>query len=198
MFDNYRFILASRSPRRKKLLAGLDIRFTVETSKDDKEAYGADLPREQVPEFLARHKSDSFVRPLEPDEVLITADTLVYLGDELLGKPEDREGACAMLRKLSGHTHSVLTGVVLRSAGRSVSFTDTTDVTFRELSEDEIEYYVDHYRPFDKAGAYGIQEWIGYAGIIGIRGSYFNVMGLPVQRLYDELCRFLDGTGDAH
>ncbi len=192
MFDNYRFVLASQSPRRRELLAGLDIRFTVETSKDAKEAYGDDLPREEVPEYLARHKSDTFHRELEPDEILITADTLVYLGDELLGKPKDREGAMEMLRKLSGQTHSVLTGVCLRMQGRTHSFTDTTDVHFRELTEEEIAYYVDTYKPFDKAGAYGIQEWIGYAAITGITGSYFNVMGLPVQKLYDELIQFIN------
>lgn len=192
MFDRYRFVLASQSPRRRELLKGLDINFTVETSKDGKEVYGDDLPREAVPEFLARHKSDSFHRPLEPDEVLITADTLVYLGDELLGKPKDREDACGMLRRLSGRTHSVLTGVVLRTRDAVTSFTDTTGVTFKSLSEEEIAYYVDTYRPYDKAGAYGVQEWIGYAGITCIEGSYFNVMGLPVQRLYDELRTFLD------
>lgn len=192
MFDKWRFILASQSPRRRELLAGLDIRFKVETSKDAKEAYGDDLPREQVPEYLARHKSETFHRELEPDEILITADTLVFLGDELLGKPKDREGAMEMLRKLSGQTHSVLTGVCLRMQGRTHSFTDTTDVHFRTLTDEEIAYYVDTYKPFDKAGAYGIQEWIGYAAITGITGSYFNVMGLPVQKLYDELIQFIN------
>ncbi len=196
MFDKYRFVLASQSPRRKELLAGLGIKFTVEPIKDEKEVYGDELPREAVPEFLARHKSESFHRELEDDEVLITADTLVYLGDELLGKPKDRGEACAMLRRLSGHTHTVLTGVVLRTRDACASFTDTTEVIFRELSDAEIEYYVDNYRPYDKAGAYGVQEWIGYAGITGIRGSYFNVMGLPVQRLYDELLAFL-GSAEA-
>lgn len=196
MFDKYRFVLASQSPRRRELLAGLGIEFTVEPVKDEKEAYGDDLPREMVPEFLARHKSESFHRELEEGEVLITADTLVYLGDELLGKPKDRGEACAMLRSLSGHTHTVLTGVVLRTRDASASFTDTTEVIFRELSDAEIAYYVDNYRPYDKAGAYGVQEWIGYAGITGIRGSYFNVMGLPVQRLYDELLAFL-GSAEA-
>lgn len=191
MFDNYRFILGSQSPRRRELLAGLDIRFTVEPIKGDPEVYDPSMPREQVPEFLARHKSSGYTRQLEPDEILITADTLVYLGDTLLGKPKDREDACAMLRALSGQTHSVLTGVALRSAAKTSSFTATTEVTFKELTDSEIDYYVDTYKPFDKAGSYGVQEWIGYVGITRIEGSYFNVMGLPVQRLYTELLDFL-------
>lgn len=192
MFDKYRFILGSQSPRRSELLAGLDIKFTVEPIKGDPETYDASMPREQVPEFLARHKSSGYPRPLEADEVLITADTLVYLGDRLMGKPKDRAEACAMLRSLSGHTHSVLTGVALRTATKIHSFTAATEVVFKELTDEEIEYYVDNYKPFDKAGSYGVQEWIGYVGITRIEGSYFNVMGLPVQRLYTELIGFLE------
>lgn len=191
MFDNYRFILGSQSPRRRELLAGLGISFTVEPVKGDPEKYDPGMTREDVPEFLALHKSSSFPRQLEPDEILITADTLVYLGDTLLGKPKDREEACEMLRALSGHPHSVLTGVALRSAAKTASFTDTTEVVFKELTEDEITFYVDTCRPFDKAGSYGVQEWIGYIGITRIEGSYFNVMGLPVHRLYSELQDFL-------
>ena len=191
MFENYRFVLASASPRRRELLGGLDIAFTVEVNKDEHEAYAADLPHQAIPEFLARHKSESFHRPLAPDEVLITADTLVMLGDCVLGKPAGRDDAVRMLRTLSGRTHTVTTGVALRTAGRLHSFSDTTEVVFKDLTDDEIAYYIDKYRPYDKAGAYGIQEWIGYAGITAIRGSYFNVMGLPVQRLYTELCGFL-------
>ena len=191
MFENYIFTLASASPRRRELLKGLDIDFTVEPGKDEKEAYSEGMPHTEIPEFLARHKSESFHRELVPHEVLITADTLVFLDEKILGKPHDREDAANMLRAMSGRTHTVITGVAFRTIERLHSFSDTTEVDFKPLTDDEIYYYVDHYRPFDKAGAYGIQEWIGYVGIPAIRGSYFNVMGLPVQRLYTELCAFL-------
>lgn len=190
MFEGYRFTLASGSPRRKELLAGLGIPFTVETGKDEKEAYSSGLPHGQIPEFLARHKSESFHRPLADGEVLITADTLVFKDDAILGKPKDREDAFRIISLLSGATHTVKTGVCIRSTEKQVSFTDTTEVTFRKLSEEEIYFYIDNFKPYDKAGAYGIQEWIGYIGITGISGSYFNVIGLPVQRLYDELVKF--------
>ena len=191
MFEHYIFTLASASPRRRELLKGLDIDFTVEPGKDEKEAYSEGMPHTEIPEFLARHKSESFHRELVPHEVLITADTLVFLDEKILGKPHDREDAANMLRAMSGRTHTVITGVAFRTIERLHSFSDTTEVDFKPLTDDEIYYYVDHYRPFDKAGAYGIQEWIGYVGIPAIRGSYFNVMGLPVQRLYTELCAFL-------
>lgn len=189
MFENYKITLASASPRRKGLLAGLDVQFTVEPNKDEKEAYSADLPHDRIPEFLARHKSETFHRPLEKNELLITADTLVFLGDKVLGKPADRAGAERMLLEMSGKTHKVLTGVCLRTLSTTHSFTDTTEVTFKELTEDEIKYYLDNYKPYDKAGAYGAQEWIGYVAITCIRGSYFNVMGLPVHKLYEELLK---------
>ena len=191
MFDRYTFTLASASPRRRELLKGLDIAFTVEPGKDEREAFSDDLPHYAIPEFLARHKSETFHRPLEADEVLITADTLVFLDEQILGKPHDRDEAVAMLRALAGRTHTVVTGVALRTRERIHTFSDTTEVDFKDLTDEEIDYYVDNYRPYDKAGAYGVQEWIGYAGITAIRGSYFNVMGLPVQRLYTELCGFL-------
>ena len=191
MFEGWRFILGSGSPRRRELIAGLGIEFSVEPVKGDPEVYDESMPVELVPEYLARHKSSCFGRPLEDDEVLITADTLVCLEGELLGKPEGREGAVDMLRRLSGKTHQVYTGVVIRTNRGTSSFTSCTDVTFKELTDSEITYYVDNYRPFDKAGAYGVQEWIGYAGITRIEGSYFNVVGLPVQRLYMELCKVL-------
>ena len=191
MFDNYRFTLASASPRRRELLKGLDIAFTVEPGKDEKEAYSEGMPHTDIPEFLARHKSETFHRELEPREVLITADTLVFLDEQILGKPHSPEEARQMLRALSGRTHTVTTGMALRTRDRIHTFRDTTEVDFAPLSDEAIRYYVEHYRPFDKAGAYGIQEWIGYTGITAIRGSYFNVMGLPVQRLYTELCTFL-------
>ena len=191
MFENYTFTLASASPRRRELLKGLDIKFTVEPGKDEREAFSADLPHHAIPEFLARHKSETFHRALAPGEVLITADTLVFLDEQILGKPHDREDAAAMLRNLSGRTHTVTTGVALRTREKIHTFSDTTEVDFKPLTDDEIAYYIENYRPYDKAGAYGVQEWIGYTGITAIRGSYFNVMGLPVQRLYTELCGFL-------
>ena len=195
MFDNYIFTLASASPRRRELLKGLDIEFSVEPGKDEIEAFSADLPHTEIPAFLARHKSETFHRELAPREVLITADTLVFLDEKILGKPHDRAEAIAMLQALSGRTHTVTTGVALRMTDRMHSFADTTEVDFKVLSDSEIAYYVDTYRPFDKAGAYGVQEWIGFTGITAIRGSYFNVMGLPVQRLYTELCDFLCSRG---
>lgn len=191
MFENYIFTLASASPRRRELLKGLDIDFTVEPGKDEKEAYSEGMPHTEIPEFLARHKSESFHRELVPHEVLITADTLVFLDEKILGKPRSSEEARQMLRALSGRTHTVTTGMALRTRDRIHTFSDTTEVDFRPLADPEIDYYIKTYRPFDKAGAYGIQEWIGYTGITAIRGSYFNVMGLPVQRLYTELCNFL-------
>ena len=191
MLTDHKITLASASPRRRDLLAGLDIDFTVEPAKDEKETYTDDIPWQEVPEFLARHKSESFHRELEPGEILITADTLVFLPDgedmRILGKPADREEALTMLGELCGRTHYVLTGVCLRSLEKTVSFTDTTEVDVDVLTEDEIAYYVDHYRPYDKAGAYGVQEWFGYASIGTIRGSFYNVMGLPVHKLYAAL-----------
>lgn len=191
MFEDYIFTLASASPRRRELLKGLDIAFSVEPGKDEREVYSADLPHQAIPEFLARHKSETFHRELQPREILITADTLVFLDEQILGKPHSPEEAAQMLRALSGRTHTVTTGVALRTQERMHTFRDTTEVDFKPLAEAEIAYYIEKYRPFDKAGAYGVQEWIGYVGITAIRGSYFNVMGLPVQQLYTELCGFL-------
>lgn len=191
MFEDYIFTLASASPRRRELLKGLDIDFTVEPGKDEREVFSEGLPHTEIPAFLARHKSETFHRDLAQGEVLITADTLVFLDEQILGKPHDAEEAAAMLRALSGRTHTVITGMALRTREKMHSFIDVTEVDFRPLTDDEIAYYIEHYRPFDKAGAYGIQEWIGYVGITAIRGSYFNVMGLPVQRLYMELCNFI-------
>ena len=191
MFDDYIFTLASASPRRRALLKGLDIDFTVEPGKDEREVFSAELPHTEIPAFLARHKSESFHRGLAPREVLITADTLVFLDEQILGKPHSPGEAAAMLGALSGRTHTVITGVALRTREKLHCFSDTTEVDFKVLSHGEIAYYIDRYRPFDKAGAYGVQEWIGYVGITAIRGSYFNVMGLPVQRLYTELWGFL-------
>jgi septum formation protein len=194
MLNDLKITLASASPRRRDLLAGLDVPFTVEPAKDEKEAYTADTPWQEVPELLARHKSETFHRELEPGEILITADTLVFLPEgedmKILGKPADREDALRMLRELCGHTHYVLTGVCLRSLDRTVSFTDSTEVDVDDLTDEELEYYVDTCRPYDKAGAYGVQEWFGYASIGTIRGSFYNVMGLPVHKLYAALKSF--------
>ena len=168
-------------------MSGLDLDFVVETGTDCDENYDENMPLDEIPEYLSSKKSDAFHRELEKDEVLITADTMVLCEDRILGKPHDREEAIRMLKLLSNRTHRVLTGVTLRSSKKRKSFTATTTVTFRELEDSEILYFIDRYKPFDKAGAYAVQEWIGYIGITSIQGSFFNVMGLPVQRLYDEL-----------
>lgn len=154
------------------------------------ESYPDDLPMEQIPQYISQQKAAAY--EVAADEIVLTADTVVVLGKEVLGKPADAADACHMLRKLSGKTHQVITGVCLTTGTRQKTFAVTTDVTFKDLSDDEIRYYVDNYRPYDKAGAYGIQEWIGYIGVTGLRGSYFNVMGLPVQRIYTELQKLDD------
>lgn len=184
-------ILASASPRRQELLRGLGIDFVVDTQSNTDERFDPSLPNTVVPEFLSRLKSEGFHRPLQAQELLITADTLVCVDDQILGKPVDRDDAVRMLQQLSNRAHQVYTGVTLRTCNRTHSFCVKSDVVFREITLDEINYYIDTYKPYDKAGAYGIQEWIGYAAITGLNGSYFNVMGLPVQRLYDELVKFL-------
>jgi len=185
----YNIILASNSPRRKALLAGLDIDFEVRVLPDIEENYPADLNAEDVPQYIAREKAQAYRQLMTNDTLLITADTVVILKGEILGKPADDDEARAMLHRLSGKTHHVVTGVCLTTTGQQRAFAVRTDVTFKQLSDDEINYYVDHYHPLDKAGAYGIQEWIGYIGVTGLQGSYFNVMGLPVQRIYEELRR---------
>lgn len=185
-----KIILASASPRRKELLSGLGVQFTVDTRNTFEEIAPEGLPYSQYPEYMAKGKSHGFHRDLLPDEILVTADTMVLCSDEIMGKPTDRADAIRMVQKLQNNRHSVLTGVCIRSLEKEVCFTATTDVFFDELSQEEIEYYVDTYRPFDKAGAYGVQEWVGYAGIKRIEGSYFNVVGLPVQMLYQKLKEF--------
>ena len=190
-------ILGSNSPRRRELLKGLDIAFEVDTRNNFEESFGPDTPYDEVPRLMAEGKSHGFHRPLGEDEILITADTMVILPasegkpGEILGKPKDREDACRMLRDLSGREHHVTTAVTLRNAHREKSFDVTTEVWFKELSQEEIDYYVDTYKPYDKAGAYAIQEWIGHVGITRIEGSYFNVVGFPVQRVYEALKAFL-------
>ena len=188
----FKITLGSQSPRRRELLSGLDIDFTIEPNKDESESFTDDMVQEEVPEFLARHKSDTFHRELLDNEILITADTLVFCNGEIIGKPSDRNDAYNIIKRLSGNTHRVITGVALRSKGCYRSFSAITDVTFNELSDEEIYYYIDKYQPYDKAGAYGVQEWIGYVGINSINGSFYNVMGLPVQRLYTELAKFIE------
>lgn len=190
-------ILGSNSPRRRELLKGLDIAFEVDTRNSFEESFGPDTPYDEVPRLMAEGKSHGFHRPLGEDEILITADTMVILPasegkpGEILGKPKDREDACRMLRDLSGREHHVTTAVTLRDAHREKTFDVTTEVWFKELSQEEIDYYVDTYKPYDKAGAYAIQEWIGHVGITRIEGSYFNVVGFPVQRVYEALKAFL-------
>jgi septum formation protein len=179
-----KLLLASNSPRRRELLGGLDIPFEVVRLKEVEETYPAGLVGGDIPLHIARLKMQAYDQELGEGEVLITADTIVWLDGRVLGKPRDEADAEAMLTSLSGRTHQVYTGVCLRWQGGSRSFVCTTDVTFAPLSAEQIHYYVSTYKPLDKAGAYGIQEWIGYVGVERIEGSYFNVMGLPVQRLY--------------
>lgn len=193
MLDNlqkYNVILASNSPRRKELLAGLGIDFEVRVLPDIDESYPDALPVQEVAGFIAGKKAQAYKAVMGDDDLVITADTVVIVGDEVLGKPADADEARSMLRKLSGRTHQVTTGVCLMSRLAERRFSVTTGVTFKTFEEAEIDYYVEKFRPMDKAGAYGIQEWIGYIGCTGLTGSYFNVMGLPVQRIYTELCAF--------
>ena len=185
----YKLILASNSPRRKELLAGLGVPFEVRVLQDIDEHYPENLPVNEVARYIAKEKADVYQRIVAADELIITADTVVIVCDEILGKPMDEADAVRMLRLLSGRTHQVTTGVCLLTAEKERCFDVTTDVTFKTLTDEEIHYYVNRYRPFDKAGAYGIQEWIGYIGVTGLNGSYYNVMGLPVQRIYQELTK---------
>ena len=183
----YHIILASNSPRRRELLAGLGIDYEVKTLPGIEESYPDNLQGEEIPVYIAREKADAYRPHIRKDELIITADTIVWLDGEVLGKPKDEADACRMLRQLSGWVHQVSTGVCSTTADTQRAFATTTDVTFDTLSEEEIDYYVKNYRPLDKAGAYGVQEWIGFIGVTRLEGSYFNVMGLPVQRLYKEL-----------
>lgn len=187
---HYKIKLASNSPRRRELLSGLGIDYEVKLLPGIDESYPDTLSGEEIPVYIAREKAEAYRPSMQADELIITADTIVCVDGEVLGKPADEAEACDMLRKLSGRTHEVITGVCLTSVEQQRTFAAVTEVTFDTLSEEEIGYYVEHYRPMDKAGAYGVQEWIGFIGVTGLKGSYFNVMGLPVQRLYRELCRF--------
>ena len=190
LVEGYKVILASNSPRRKELLAGLGIDFSVRIIKDIDESYPASLRGEDIPVFISGKKAEAYRRTMAEDELIITADTIVYDNDKVLGKPSSREEAINMLTELSGHAHEVITGVTICSRDKMKQLASVSKVFFDNLTEEEIEYYVDKYRPYDKAGSYGIQEWIGFVGVTRIEGSYFNVMGLPIQRLYKELKRF--------
>lgn len=210
MLDNlkkYRVVLASNSPRRRMLLEGLDIPFEVKVLPDIDESYPEGMPLEQVAEHIACEKAAAYKPLMADDELIITADTVVIVGDyksppavsgngdyksppAVLGKPHGKAEAVRMLRMLSDNTHRVVTGVCLMAKGRERRFSVTTDVTFKALSDEEIDYYLETYRPYDKAGAYGVQEWIGYVGVMAISGSFFNVVGFPVQRVYSELATF--------
>lgn len=188
MLENkYKIVLASGSPRRRELLAGLDIDFEVRVMPDVDESYPEGLTGVEIAQAISRKKADAYRKTLQDKELIITADTIVYMRGEVIGKPTDEEEARNMLRKLSGRVHQVVTGVTLLSKDFERSFVSVSNVTFSRLTNDEIEYYVNNYHPLDKAGAYGIQEWIGFVGVERIEGSYFNVMGLPIQRLYQEL-----------
>ena len=187
-FD-YNIILASQSPRRQHLLKELGLEFEIALN-DVEEVFPEHFTRERIPLHLCEIKSEAYSGKLTDGQLLITADTIVWLDNEALNKPKDHDDAVRMLRLLSGRMHEVITAVCLRTSDRSHSFYVVTDVYFKQLHDEEIEYYVTNYKPFDKAGAYGVQEWIGYIGIEKIHGSYFNVMGLPLKELYEELHRF--------
>ena len=186
-----KIILASASPRRKELLAGLCVDFEVDTRNNFEEIYSSDIPHEEIPEVLSIGKSHGFHRPLEKDEILITSDTLVLCEGQVMGKPGSREEAYEMLKMLSGQEHKVITAVSIRNHERIVTFSDTSIVSFKSLTDNEIYFYIDTFKPFDKAGAYGIQEWIGYIGIDRIEGSYFTIMGFPVHLVYKHLQDFI-------
>jgi septum formation protein len=188
-FPNYNYILASKSPRRNQLLKSLGIEFQVKT-KDVEENYPDNLQKEEIPVFLAELKSKPFLKDLSANDLLITADTIVWKDGEVLGKPANKEEAVKMLQLLSATEHQVISGVCLSGADKTESFYSISNVQFKKLTLQEIEYYISEFKPFDKAGAYGIQEWIGTIGITHIEGSFYNVMGLPVQKLYDEILRF--------
>ena len=192
MLDNlekYKVILASGSPRRRELMAGLGVNYEVRILPDVDESYPDTLQGEEIPLYIAKEKADAYIPMMQPDELIITADTIVWLDGKVLGKPRDREDALQMLRTMSGRTHEVFTGVCITTTDWQRSFTAQTEVRFATLSEEEIIYYVDNFKPMDKAGAYGVQEWIGFIGVENISGSYYNIMGLPVQKLYRELLK---------
>lgn len=185
-----KLILSSASPRRKELLEGLGLDFTIDTGTSFIEQYAPWTPLEQIPALMAEGKSEGFHRQLADDEILLTSDTMVYCDGVVMGKPHSRDEAISMLRHLSGRVHHVTTAITLRDSHHKITVSDTAYVHFKTLSDNEITYYVDNFKPFDKAGAYGIQEWIGYIGITKIEGSYFTIMGLPVHLVYEKLAEF--------
>lgn len=186
-----RIILGSNSPRRRELLSGLSIDFEVDTRNNFEETYNQDTPHEDIPKVLSEGKSYGFHRSLEENEILITSDTLVLCADRVMGKPHSREEAYDMLKFLSGREHKVITAITVRDKDDCTTLSDTAIVHFKELSDEEIYYYIDNFQPYDKAGAYGIQEWIGYIGIDRIDGSYFTIMGFPVHLVYQELINYI-------
>ena len=188
---DYRLLLASRSPRRRELLTASGLPYELADDFACEEIYPDTLPAREVPLYLSQLKSEAYPRALSPRDILLTADTVVVCGGRVLGKPEDPEQATRMLRRLSGRRHTVVSGVTLRTPGRTHTFAAKSSVWFRPLADEEIAYYLDACRPYDKAGSYGIQEWIGYAAIEKINGSFYNVMGLPIQKVYTELDKFL-------
>ena len=190
MVDKYHIVLASNSPRRKELLSGLGIQFEVRIIPDIDESFPKDMPSAEVPCFIARKKADAYRMTILENELIITADTVVVLAGQIIEKPVDRHDAIRMLHLLSGRTHEVITSVVMTTIEKQVEFSVRSTVDFAVLEDEEVIHYVDTFQPYDKAGAYGIQEWIGYIGVQGISGSFYNVMGLPVQRLYKELKKF--------
>lgn len=191
--EECKILLASHSPRRRELLGRLDVEVEILPLIEVNESYPAKMAPEEVAAYISRKKAHPYMASLKEGEVLLTADTVVINRGEVLGKPADAEDAAMMLRLLAGHTHKVVTGVTLATKKRTVTFSEITEVDFAPLSHEEIDYYVDKYRPMDKAGAYGIQEWIGYVGISGIRGDYYNVMGLPLHSLYNQLVTIANG-----
>ena len=191
LFKDKTFYLASASPRRRQLLQELDIDIHMIEPRDIEETYPDTLAKDDVAEYISREKAMAYCDVVKPGEVIITADTVVLCDDEVLGKPADAEGAKQMLSKLSSKTHCVVTGVSLLQSTGITSFSSKTEVTFDTLTDDEIDYYVNKYKPLDKAGAYGIQEWIGYIGIKGINGCFYNVMGLPLHDLYRHICQIV-------
>jgi len=188
--ERYNVVLVSQSPRRRELLKGLEVDFTS-TSVDTDESYPATLEGAQIPLYIAEQKADAYMPKMSDDTLAITADTVVLVAGKVLGKPADAKEARQMLQMLSGNVHQVITGVCIFTKGKRRSFHALSEVTFAALSAEEIDHYIEVYKPFDKAGSYGVQEWIGYIAMEKIVGSYFNVMGLPVQRLYKELNQFL-------
>ncbi len=186
----YNILLASNSPRRRELLAGLDLEYQVTALPEVDESYPNPLDGEEIPRYISQQKAEAYRNLMQENTLLITADTIVWLDGKVYGKPTDLDHARAMLQALAGKTHTVITGVTLTSCKKQVSFSVSTEVSFAPLTDEEIAYYVERYRPLDKAGAYGVQEWIGYIGVTGMNGSYYNVMGLPIQRLYTELKNF--------